>query len=58
MHQSRKEQGVERSSRKLLHPDRREALLFTEFEEDAEAAGEWTPGASSPRLGLWGERGF
>ena len=26
MHQSRKEQGIERSSRRLLSPDRREAI--------------------------------
>ncbi|MBW7476257.1 hypothetical protein K0T92_16050 [Paenibacillus oenotherae] len=58
MHQSRKEQGVERSTRRLLHPDRREALLFSEFEEDIEAAAEWAAGTSSPRHGPRGERGF
>ncbi|CAH1204340.1 hypothetical protein PAECIP111893_02227 [Paenibacillus plantiphilus] len=58
MHQSRKEQGVERSSRRLLHPDRREAILFSEFEEDIEAAAEWAAGAFSSHQGPRGERGF
>ncbi|MFB9327210.1 hypothetical protein ACFFSY_14880 [Paenibacillus aurantiacus] len=51
MHQSRKEQGVERSSRRLLQPDRREALIFSELEEDIEAASEWAVGGVAPRRG-------
>ncbi|GGD54885.1 hypothetical protein [Paenibacillus nasutitermitis] len=45
MHQSRKEQGIERTSRSLLHPDRREALIFSELEADTETAAEWMSGA-------------
>ena len=37
MHQSRKEQGLERSSRRLLSPDRREAIIFSQLDEDIEA---------------------
>ncbi|MBB3109939.1 hypothetical protein FHS18_002002 [Paenibacillus phyllosphaerae] len=44
MHQSRKEQGLERSSRRLLQPDRREAMIFADLEEDIEAAAEWAVG--------------
>ncbi|BBH19296.1 hypothetical protein Back11_06410 [Paenibacillus baekrokdamisoli] len=58
MHQSRKEQGIERSSRKLLNPDRREAQLFAQLEEDIEAASEFTGGESSPRRAPLGGRGF
>ncbi|QYR23419.1 hypothetical protein KZ483_11155 [Paenibacillus sp. sptzw28] len=57
MHQSRKEQGMERSSRRLLNPDRREALIFSELEEDIETAAEWAVGGSSPRRDSNGERG-
>lgn len=41
MHQSRKEQGMERTARRLLHSDRRESLIWSELEEDIEAAEEW-----------------
>lgn len=41
MHQSRKEQGLERISRKLLHADRHEAIRLSQLEEDMEAAEEW-----------------
>ncbi|WP_168121651.1 hypothetical protein [Paenibacillus sp. HB172176] len=41
MHQSRKEQGMERISRGLLQPDLREAGVFAELETDIEAAEEW-----------------
>lgn len=40
MHQSRKEQGVERAARRLLHSDRRESLIWTGLEENIEAAEE------------------
>ena len=33
MHQSRKEQGLERAARLLLQPERHEALLFTWLDE-------------------------
>ncbi|WP_175598110.1 hypothetical protein [Paenibacillus luteus] len=49
MHQSRKEQGIERASRRLLHPDRREAKVFAELEEDMEAAEEWIGFPQPPR---------
>ncbi|WP_162839327.1 hypothetical protein [Bacillus sp. FJAT-28004] len=49
MHQSRKEQGMERSSRRLLHSDRREAKIFAELEEDMEAAEEWAGFPQHPR---------
>jgi hypothetical protein len=49
VHQSRKEQGLERTSRRLLHPDRREAMIFSELEEDIEAAAEWAIGGPSSR---------
>lgn len=49
MHQSRKEQGMERASRSLLHPDRREAKIFAELEDDIEAAEEWTGFPHQPR---------
>ena len=58
MHQSRKEQGVERAARRLLHTDRREALIFSELDEDMEAAVEWAAGeAAMPRRDPKGERG-
>ncbi|WP_173275659.1 hypothetical protein [Paenibacillus sp. NEAU-GSW1] len=46
MHQSRKEQGMERTARRLIHADRREALIWSELEGDIEAAEEW---AFSPK---------
>ncbi|MCA0755236.1 hypothetical protein KP806_09255 [Paenibacillus sp. N4] len=49
MHQSRKEQGLERASRSLLHPDRREARVMAELEEDMEAAEEWAGFPQHPR---------
>ncbi|MFC0332100.1 hypothetical protein ACFOLF_30405 [Paenibacillus sepulcri] len=55
MHQSRKEQGMERSSRRLLQADRREALIFSELEE--EIAAEWMGGAVAPRRETQGEHG-
>lgn len=57
MHQSRKEQGYERVSRRLLHADRREALIFSEMEEDIEAAAEFGGGAMPRRDPKSGERG-
>ncbi|MCR2802668.1 hypothetical protein [Paenibacillus soyae] len=41
MRQSRKEQGLERASRILLNPDRREARMLAELGTDMEAAEEW-----------------
>ncbi|GGG83638.1 hypothetical protein [Paenibacillus radicis (ex Gao et al. 2016)] len=41
MHQSRKEQGMERTARRLIHADRREALIWSQLEGDIEAAEEW-----------------
>lgn len=41
MHQSRKEQGLERTAKKLLNPDRREARMMAELDTDIEAAEEW-----------------
>jgi hypothetical protein len=41
MHQSRKEQGVERASRRLLHTDRREAIVMSRLEEQVETAEEF-----------------
>jgi hypothetical protein len=49
MHQSRKEQGIERISRRLLHPDRREAKVMAELEDDIEAAEEWAGFPRHPR---------
>lgn len=49
MHQSRKEQGLERSSRKLLHPDRGEARVMAELDADIEAAEEWAGFPRHPR---------
>ncbi|MCQ6560904.1 hypothetical protein [Paenibacillus mendelii] len=40
MHQSRKEQGLERSSRQLIQSDRREAMIFAEMEASIEASSE------------------
>ncbi|MFD0714013.1 hypothetical protein [Paenibacillus sp. GCM10027626] len=34
MHQSRKEQGIERAGKQLLQPERNEALLFASLEEE------------------------
>ncbi|WP_165822385.1 hypothetical protein [Paenibacillus montanisoli] len=55
MHQSRKEQGVERISRRLLHADRREALIFAELEEQIEAAAELGGFAAAPKRSPRGE---
>ncbi|WP_169507537.1 hypothetical protein [Paenibacillus harenae] len=49
MHQSRKEQSIERASRILLHPDRREAGLLSAMEDNIEAAEEWAGFAVNPR---------
>lgn len=49
MHQSRKEQGMERAMKRLLHPDRREARAMAELEEDVEAAEEWAGFPQHPR---------
>jgi hypothetical protein len=40
MHQSRKEQGVERSAKRLLNADRREAIMLAREESAIEAGGE------------------
>ncbi|WP_192043549.1 hypothetical protein [Paenibacillus rhizovicinus] len=40
MHQSRKEQGIERTSKRLLHADRREAIMLAREESSIEAGGE------------------
>ena len=52
MHQSRKEQGMERTSRRLLHPDRLEARIMAEWEADIEAAEEWEGRAGHTRQPL------
>lgn len=49
MHQSRKEQSMERASRRLLQPDRREAKIMAKQEEDIEAAEEWAGFPQYPR---------
>jgi len=41
MHQSRKEQGYERSARKLLLAERGEAVMMAAQDIDSEAAEEW-----------------
>ncbi|MFD0588257.1 hypothetical protein ACFQZE_09610 [Paenibacillus sp. GCM10027627] len=41
MHQSRKEQGVERGIKRLLVPDLREARIIAALETGLEAAEEW-----------------
>ncbi|WP_165861128.1 hypothetical protein [Paenibacillus paeoniae] len=41
MHQSRKEQGVERMASALINPDLREARITAELTTDMEAAEEW-----------------
>lgn len=46
MHQSRKEQGIQRESRKLYQADFREALIMAGIESGTEAAEE--PGARKP----------
>ncbi|MFD1955414.1 hypothetical protein ACFSL6_14825 [Paenibacillus thailandensis] len=46
MHQSRKEQSLQRESRKLYHADFREAQIMAGFEAGTEAADE--PGARKP----------
>ncbi|WP_274650039.1 hypothetical protein [Paenibacillus humicola] len=58
MHQSRKEQGLERTSRRMLHADRREALVFSELEDDIEAAADWAAGGAPKRPDPSGERGI
>lgn len=40
MHQSRKEQGIQRTSKRLLFADRREALMLAREESGIEAGGE------------------
>lgn len=40
MHQSRKEQGIERTAKRLLHADRREAIMLAREESGIEAGGE------------------
>ncbi|MBP3961366.1 hypothetical protein [Paenibacillus lignilyticus] len=55
MHQSRKEQSVERISRRLLHADRREALIFAEMEENIEASADFGGFAATPRRSPVGE---
>jgi len=42
MHQSRKEQGIERSTHKLLQSERREAMLLAVLEEGIEDGAEWS----------------
>ena len=49
MHQSRKEQGVERASRRLLHTDRREAIVMSRLEEQVETAEEFLAFPSNRR---------
>ncbi|MBD3917800.1 hypothetical protein H8B09_03475 [Paenibacillus sp. PR3] len=49
MHQSRKEQSVERANRRLLFTDRKEAMLLDEWEDDMEAAAEWAQGTMPAR---------
>ncbi|WP_165279861.1 hypothetical protein [Paenibacillus protaetiae] len=46
MHQSRKEQGLQRESRKLLHADFREAIILAGAENNVEVSDE--PGARKP----------
>ncbi|MFC4776504.1 hypothetical protein ACFO9Q_06920 [Paenibacillus sp. GCM10023252] len=41
MHQSRKEQGIERAGRSMLTFDRREAAVMAHLESSIEAAEEW-----------------
>ncbi|EFM09343.1 conserved hypothetical protein [Paenibacillus curdlanolyticus YK9] len=45
MHQSRKEQSIERASRRLLLTDRKEAMMLDEFDDEVEVAAEWAFGA-------------
>ncbi|MFC4809045.1 hypothetical protein [Paenibacillus sp. GCM10023250] len=40
MHQSRKEQGIERTAKRLLFADRREAIMLAREESGIEAGGE------------------
>ncbi|MHA6485112.1 hypothetical protein ACX1C1_24800 [Paenibacillus sp. strain BS8-2] len=47
MHQSRKEQGLERTGRQLLLPDLREARIVAELEADV-ASSEEKWGGRSP----------
>jgi|GEM_PF-917324 len=49
MHQSRKEQSIQRASRRLLSTDRKEAMLLDEWEDDMEAASEWAHGTMPAR---------
>ncbi|MDQ6418590.1 hypothetical protein RB620_03980 [Paenibacillus sp. LHD-117] len=41
MHQSRKEQGLERTTRQLMLPDLREARIMAELEADIAATEQW-----------------
>lgn len=54
MHQSRKEQGLERTSRGLLLPDLREARILAELEADVASSEEKWGGRSTliRRVGL------
>ncbi|MBM7563734.1 hypothetical protein [Paenibacillus sacheonensis] len=49
MHQSRKEQGLERTSRRLLNADRQEAIMLAREESNIEAGGELGRAAAIPR---------
>ncbi|GKU75682.1 hypothetical protein [Paenibacillus sp. L3-i20] len=55
MHQSRKEQGLERSSNILLNPDRREARIIAEIDTNMEAAEEWEGKREPSRRAGFGE---
>jgi hypothetical protein len=49
MRQERKMQMLNRASSRLLHADRREALLLDELEEDLEFAEDWAGGSPAPK---------
>ncbi|GFN33589.1 hypothetical protein [Paenibacillus xylaniclasticus] len=49
MHQSRKEQSIQRASNRLLSADRKEAMLLDEWEDEMEAAAEWAYGTMPAR---------
>ncbi|UVI28080.1 hypothetical protein [Paenibacillus spongiae] len=40
MHQSRKEQGLERAARQLIQSDRREAMIFAEMDASLDVSSE------------------
>lgn len=54
MHQSRKEQGMERIANTLINPDLREARIAAELDADMEAAEEWE--GRPQHAGRWGKR--